>query len=239
MKKLFSILLIIFLIGYVPISCYAKNLSGLELRQAETQIYNTSNMYRVMKAAVNTLQDSDFIVEEFEPEIGHIRARKMFKQRYINKGRFAGQSALLALTTSYAVFTWGSTAAYVYAPTRKLTDELHQKNAVVDININVSKFGDNKTKVRIVLVQKILQNAEGFSYSSNAPLKAFRVTNQKIYDEIKNVIFNVTNNFDEDKIIMVSELDRDFSICKKDNLLYENKFQHDNNKNMIKQQNDK
>ena len=186
MKKLFAISLIILLLGCNPINCFAKKISNLERRQNETRVYNTTDTLKVMKAVANTLQDSDFMVEEFEPELGHIRARKMYKQRYINKGRFAGQSALLAITTSYAVFTWGATAAYVYAPTRKLTNELHEKNAIVDTNVNVSKFGKNKTKVRIVLVQKILQNAEGFSYSSNAPLKAFRIYNQKVYDEFFN-----------------------------------------------------
>lgn len=187
MKKLFiTILVICFSCMNAGICLAKKATSGIERRQAETRVYNTSDTVKVMKAVANTLQDSNFMVEEFEPEIGHIKAQKMYKQRYINKGRFAGQSALLAITTSYAVFTWGSTAAYMYAPTRKLTDELHQKNAIIDTNVNVSAFGKNKTKVRIIFVQKILQNAEGFSYSSNAPLKAFRIYNQKVYDEFFN-----------------------------------------------------
>ncbi len=188
MKKIFAIILIVFHTCVNANCSYAKKISGLERRYSETRIYDTSDTLKVMKAVANTLQDSDFMVEEFEPEIGHIRAEKMYKQRYINKARFAGQSTLLAITTSYAVFTWGSTAAYMYAPTRKLTDELHEKNAVIDTNVNISKFGDKKTKVRIIFVQKILQNAEGFSYSSNAPLKAFRIYNQKVYDEFFNQV---------------------------------------------------
>lgn len=119
-----------------------------------------------------------------------------------------------------------------------------------DDKVNIS-FGENMTSLSL--------NSESEEYLNIYKIpktkKIFRITpiksktnrektninrcKKKINDEIKNVLFNVTNNFDEDKIIMVSELDRDFSICKKDNLLDENKFQHDNNKNMIKQQNDK
>jgi glutamate mutase epsilon subunit len=91
------------------------------------------------------------------------------------------------MATSYAVFTWGSTAAYMYSPTRKIADELHEKNSVIDTNILVENFG-NKTKVRMVLVQKILQNAEGFSYTKSATLRAIRIYNPKVYEEFFNQI---------------------------------------------------
>lgn len=185
MKKIFSIILSIILITMSAAATYAKKTTPIERRQIETRILNTTNQMQVMFAVANTLQDSNFIVEEFEPEIGHIRARKLFKQRYINKGRLAGQSTLLALTTSYAVFTWGSTAAYTYAPARKITDELHAKNIVIDTNVLIEPYG-KKTKVRIILVQKILQNAEGFSYTKNATLKANRIYDKKVYEEFFN-----------------------------------------------------
>jgi hypothetical protein len=187
MKKLFTIILTIIFISISPCCVYAKKTTGLEKRFEQTQVFNTSDTLRVMKAAANTLQDSDFIIEEFEPEIGFIRARKTYKQRYINKGRLAGQSVLWAMATSYAVFTWGSTAAYMYSPTRKIADELHEKNSVIDTNILVENFG-NKTKVRMVLVQKILQNAEGFSYTKSATLRAIRIYNPKVYEEFFNQI---------------------------------------------------
>jgi hypothetical protein len=187
MKKLFTIILTIIFISISPCCVYAKKTTGLEKRFEQTQVFNTSDTLRVMKAAANTLQDSYFIIEEFEPEIGFIRARKTYKQRYINKGRLAGQSVLWAMATSYAVFTWGSTAAYMYSPTRKIADELHEKNSVIDTNILVENFG-NKTKVRMVLVQKILQNAEGFSYTKSATLRAIRIYNPKVYEEFFNQI---------------------------------------------------
>ena len=188
MKKIFTIILAIILLSLGSNCSFAKKTTGLEKRFEQTYTYKTSDTARVMKAVANTLQDSDFIVEEFEPELGFVRARKMYKQRYINKGRLAGQSMLWAMATSYAVFTWGSTAAYVYSPTRKIADELHEKTSVVDTNVLVEKFGKNKTKVRIVFVQKILQNAEGFSYTKSATLRAIRIHNPIVYEEFFNQV---------------------------------------------------
>lgn len=183
MKKLISIILSIIIINLSILCADSKVPTPFQHRQLETAIYDNSDIEQVMMAVVSTLQDSDFVIKEFEPELGHIRATKLFKRRYINKGRFAGQSILLAAATSYAVFTWGSTAAYTYKPARKITDELHAKNIVVDTNVNVQKFGNNKTKVRILFVEKILQNAEGFSYTKQAPLRAFRIYNSELYQE--------------------------------------------------------
>ena len=188
MKKIFTTILTIILFSLSSCCSYAKKTTGLEKRFEQTHTYQTADTLKVMKAVANTLQDSDFIVEEFEPEIGFIKARKTYKQRYINKGRLAGQSMLWAMATSYAVFTWGSTAAYVYSPTRKIADELHEKNSVIDTNVLVENFGKDKTKVRLVLVQKILQNAEGFSYTKAATLRAIRIYNPKIYDEFFNQV---------------------------------------------------
>ena len=188
MKKLFTIILTIIFLSLSSCCSYAKRTTGLERRFEQTHVYPTSDTLKVMKAVANTLQDSDFMVEEFEPEIGFIRARKIYKQRYINKGRLAGQSMLWAMATSYAVFTWGSTAAYMYSPTRKIADELHEKNSVIDTNVIVENYGKNKTKVRLVLVQKILQNAEGFSYTKSATLRAIRIYNPKVYDEFFNQV---------------------------------------------------
>jgi len=136
-----------------------------------------------MRAAVNTLQDSGFVIQEIEPELGYLRARKTYKKRFINKGRLAGQSFLLALYAAYAVFSYGSTAYYVVDPTRKLANEVHDKTIVIDSNVNVEKFGKNKTKVRFVLVQKVLQNADGYSFVKSAPTRVLRVYDPKVYQE--------------------------------------------------------
>ena len=59
---------------------------------------------------------------------------------------------------------------------------------VIDTNVLVENFGSNKTKIRIVLVQKILQNAEGFSYTKSATLRAIRIYNSALYEEFFNQV---------------------------------------------------
>ena len=185
MKKI-AVFLFFIIFNIFPLVGYAQTKVNKTLCQNQVRILHTSDLERVPVAIANTLQDSDFVVEEFEPDLGFLRANKTFKKRYINKARFAGQSVLLAAATSYAVFTWGSTAAYTYTPARKLTDELHEKNAVVDANVNYEKFGKDKVRVRITMMLKIKQNAEGFSYSAQAPLKSYRIYDKAVYDEFFN-----------------------------------------------------
>lgn len=186
MKKfLVSILTIIFFMcsSSCAFARRAKVLSQLERREIETHFFDTSDTQKVMKAAVNTLQDSGFVIQEIEPELGYLRARKIYKKKFVNKGRVVGNSFLLALTAAYAVFTYGSTAYYVADPTRRISNELHEKTIVVDSNVNVEKFGKNKTKVRFVVVQKVLQNADGYSFVKSAPTRILRVYDPKVYRE--------------------------------------------------------
>ncbi|MCM1339668.1 MAG: hypothetical protein NC191_08360 [Muribaculaceae bacterium] len=160
-----------------------RDFSQLERREIETHFYDTADTDRVMRAAVNTLQDSGFVIQEIEPELGYLRAQKTFKKRYVNKARVAGNSLWFAVTAAYAVFSYGYGTYYMADPTRKISNELHEKTVVVDSNVNVEKFGKNKTKVRFVLVQKVLQNADGYSFVKSAPARVIRVYSPKVYRE--------------------------------------------------------
>jgi hypothetical protein len=71
----------------------------------------------------------------------------------------------------------------MYDPMQKISNELHEKTIVVDSNVNVEKFGKNKTKVRLVLVQKVLRNADGYSYVKSSPMRIMHVYDPKIYQE--------------------------------------------------------
>ncbi len=186
MKKFFSLILAIIFLALSSNLSYAKKsrkISQLELREMETRFFDTPNTILVMKAAVNTLQDSGFIIQEIEPELGYIRARKTFKQRHINKARIAGYSLYLAAATAYTVFSYGTTAFTMYNPTMRISNELKDKTVVVDSNVNIEKFGKNKTKVRFVLVEKILQNADGYSFVKAAPIKVIRLYTPEVYQE--------------------------------------------------------
>ena len=166
-------------------------------REVETQIIETSDTQKVMLAVATTLQDSDFIIQEFEPELGYIRAQKIFKKKHLNKKRVAGESLKLAAFSTYAVFTYGSTAYYVADPTRRLSNEFHNKTFVVDTNITIEPTTDNKTKVRFMFIQKVLQNADGYSFVKSAPTKVLRTYEPEIYQEFftqlnKNIFYEET-----------------------------------------------
>ena len=166
-------------------------------REVETQIIETSDTQKVMLAVATTLQDSDFIIQEFEPELGYIRAQKTFKKKHLNKKRVAGESLKLAAFSTYAVFTYGSTAYYVADPTRRLSNEFHNKTFVVDTNITIEPTTDNKTKVRFMFIQKVLQNADGYSFVKSAPTKVLRTYEPEIYQEFftqlnKNIFYEET-----------------------------------------------
>jgi hypothetical protein len=166
-------------------------------REVETQIIETSDTEKVLLSVATTLQDSDFIIQEFEPELGYIRAQKIFKKKHLNKKRIAGESLKLAAFSTYAVFTYGSTAYYVADPTRRLSNEFHNKTFVVDTNITIEPTTDNKTKVRFAFVQKVLQNADGYSFVKSAPTKVLRTYEPEIYQEFfmqlnKNIFYEET-----------------------------------------------
>lgn len=183
-KKIISTFLIIII--FSANSVFAKKvkpLSQLQRREVETHFFDTSDTERVMKAAVNTLQDSGFVIQEIEPKLGYLRARKDFKKRYINKGRAVGYSFLVAAFTTLAVFTYGTTAYNIADPAIRLGNEFKDKTVVVDSNVDIERFGKNKTKVRFVLVQKVLQNADGYSFVKSAPTRVIRIYDPEIYQE--------------------------------------------------------
>lgn len=186
MKKLFTIFLAIICVLFSSNCVFAKRLpkmTQLERREIETHFYDTADTERVMKAAINTLQDSGFVVQEIEPELGYLRARKTFKTHYVNKKRVAGWSLWLTAMTAYTVFCYGTTAGSMYDPAKRIANEMQDKTVVVDSNVNIEPFGKNKTKVRFVLVEKILQNADGYSFVKSAPMRVIRIYKPELYQE--------------------------------------------------------
>ena len=197
MKKEITTLLAIIIFSLSCNCTFARGkmlLSQNPKRQVETQIIKSSDKQKVLLAIATTLQDSDFIIQEFEPELGFIRARKCYKKRHLNKKRVAGESLKLAALSTYAVFTYGTTAYYVSDPTRRLTNEFHDKTIVVDTNITVEPTTDNNTKVRFVYIQKVLQNADGYSFVKSTPTKIIRTYEPETYQEFftqlrKNIFY--------------------------------------------------
>lgn len=157
-------------------------------REIEYAVFETSDISKVVQSAINTLQDSGFIIQEYEPELGYIRAEKYYKKKHLNKKRVAKESLKLAAFSTYAVFSYGTTAYYVADPTRRLSNEFHDKTVVVDANVSIEPI-ENQTKVRFVFTQKVLQNADGYSFMKSTPTKIIRTYNPKIYQEFFTQIY--------------------------------------------------
>lgn len=186
MKKFFTWLLIISFLSAssnIAMAKRVRKMSQLELRDMQTRIYDTPDTVRVMKSAVNTLQDSGFIIQEIDMDLGYIRAQKTFKKHHVDKKRVAGWSFVLAAMTAYTVFSYGTTVGTMYDPAMRVSNEMRDKTAVVDSNVDVEKFGKNRTKVRFVMVEKILQNADGYSFMKSAPTRIIRLYTPEIYQE--------------------------------------------------------
>ncbi len=183
MKKFISLILLIIFISVSSNCAFAKRKSIEEKREIQTHIFDTSNSVQIMLAAVSTLQDSDFIIEDVDFGLGFIKARKTFKEKFSSKKRVLGWSTVVAATAAYTAFSYGTTVGTMINPTRRVMNELRDKTVVADVNVLVEPYGKNQTKVRFVFAEKVLQNADGFSFTTQAPIKIIRIYKPKVYDE--------------------------------------------------------
>ena len=183
MKKIFSIFLILLFFAPCSYSGRMPKVNAEKYKQMQEYYYDTNDTSKVLGAVIATLQDSDFVITEYEPDLGFIYAQKTFKGHYVDKKRVAGWSAVFALAAAYTAFSYGSTAASMYSPSRRVATELKDKNMIVDANIFVELMPNGMTKVRFLPVEKIYQNADGFSFMSAAPLRVIRLYRSDVYDE--------------------------------------------------------
>lgn len=192
MKKLFIISLIVFLISGFSQANASKmqKVKPDKLYAMQNRTFQINNTDEIWNAVITTLYDSDFIIEDIDKDLGHIRAIKTFKSHYINKKRIAGWSVVLAAATAYTVFSYGSTAYCMYSPTRRIANEMRDKTIVVDTNINIEQIDKDKTNVKFVLIEKILQNADGFSFNTMAPVRIIRIYKPETYNEFFNQVEN-------------------------------------------------
>lgn len=185
MKKIISVFLtIIFSVNFVmPVYAARKQViakSQLEVREMQTHSYNTSDVNGVMKAAINTLQDEGYMILTIEEELGYIRAKREFKEVRIDKKRMAGYYGLLAYYITLTALTYGMEAPLMADAIKKINNERSPRTIIVDSNVTVEPFG-KKTKVRYTLVEKELENADGYSYIKSSPRKVIRMYNSLIY----------------------------------------------------------
>jgi len=196
MKKLHSILLILIFMFFSALPSGAsplKKLSQLEIREVQTHIYDTSDKQEVFKATINALQDEGFTIVNIEDELGYIRAKKEFKGRRTDKKRVTIYSLQFAYAVVCSVITYGAGSSYLIAPTMHLKNELADKTVIIDTNANIESFG-KQTKVRLTMIEKVLENADGYSYIKSSPRKVIRIYNPLVYQtffsEIDKSIFH-------------------------------------------------
>ncbi len=184
MKKIFTYILILITLTFCCDVCQAKKaLSNISRQQLQTYYYNTGDTQKVAKAIIDTLHESGYIIEDYDQNLGFIRASKSIKRHYVTKKRVAGWSTVLALTTAYTVFSYGSTVGMMIDPTWRVANELKDKTVIIDSNVNIEKISNTRTKVRFVYSQKILQNADGHSFTKSAPLVVIKKSDKKVYHE--------------------------------------------------------
>ena len=187
MKKLLStFLVLVFVLLCLPVNAKSlKGMSQLEIREIQTHIYPTVNTQEVFKATINTLQDEGFTITNIEDELGYIRAKKEFKGRRTDKKRVTIYSFELACYIACNVFTSGKNADKLVKPIMRLKNELADKTVIVDTNANIAPFG-NQTRVRLTMVEKVLENADGYSYIKSFPRKVVRIYNPLVYQGFFN-----------------------------------------------------
>jgi hypothetical protein len=190
MKKLISIFITSIFLCSLALPSFAKKISEktmMEIRDVQTRYYDTTDTLKVMKAVVNTLQDNGFIVQNGEMELGYLRARKDFKAKRTDKGRVVLYSIEYAYYGACAGLSFGLTAPYLIIPTMHMKNELSLHPVIIDSNVNIEKIGD-RTKVRFIMIEKILENADGYTMIKSSPRKVVRHYNSEIYQEFFNQV---------------------------------------------------
>ena len=188
MKKFITIILIAISVLLPCQSAFARKKTAEQKREIQTQIFDTPDKTRVMLAAVNTLQDSGFIIEDINFEFGFLRAKKTFKEKFSDKKRVLGWSTAVAVTGAYTALSYGTSVGQMINPTRRVLYELRNKTVEVNSNVTFEQIGSEQIKVRFVFVEKVFQNADGFSFTTQAPIKIIRINKPSIYKEFFNQI---------------------------------------------------
>lgn len=191
MKKLVSILLIfsIFVGISLPANAKAKTLKNdvFEIRDVQTHYFDTPDMLKVTKAVVNTLQDNGFVIQDGEMNLGYLRAKKDFRAKRTDKGRVTVYSLEFAYYGVLAGFTFGIAAPYLIIPIMHMKNELALHPVIIDSNVTFERVG-KRTKVRINIIEKILENADGYTMIKSSPRKVIRHYDAEMYQEFFNQV---------------------------------------------------
>ena len=195
MKKLFNLLLIIFILfGCVVNNSFAKDKvpskTALQIRDVQTKYFDTKDTNKVTKAVINTLQDNGFIIQDIEPDLGYLKAKKEIKLKRTNKGRVSLYSTCIAIDTACLAMSFGANPAAILDITQnslRIANEVAPHTVIFDSNVNIERVG-KKTKVRFTVIEKVLENADGYTTVKSSPRKVVRHYEPEIYQEFFNQV---------------------------------------------------
>jgi hypothetical protein len=111
----------------------------LEVRAAQSRVFDTADDRLVLKAALNALQDSGFVIRQTDADLGLVTAITEWQSRSANQG-------LRVLKWVAAPFTYGSSL---------LIPSGRTEFSSVEANVNVTREG-GRTRVRVSLVSKVI-----------------------------------------------------------------------------------
>ena len=159
--------------------------SMLELRERQTRYFDTADTFMVMKAVINTLQDNGFVINKAEFDLGYIRAQKDIKLKRTMKGRVALYSTSFALNTTCLALSFCANPAAIigmFQDSMRIKNEIAPHTVIFDSNVVVQRVG-RRTKVRFVVVEKVLENADGYTTVKSSPRDVFRNFPPEVYQE--------------------------------------------------------
>lgn len=191
MKKLLSIVILINLL-FVN-QCFAKSVAKknyAEIREIQTRVFETTNKFMVMKSVINTLQDNGFVVQNIEDSVGYIRAKKEVKLKRTNKGRVTAYSTLFAINTASLVLSFGMNPMAMYGMFQDsvmISNEVAPHTVIFDSNVIIEPFG-KYTKVRFSVIEKELENSDGYTTVKSSPRKVVRHYEPEVYEEFFNQV---------------------------------------------------
>lgn len=117
--------------------------SPLDLRVAQSRVFDTADNRLVLKAALNALQDAGFTIRQTDAELGLVTAIAEWQLRSRNTG-------LRVFKWVAAPFTYG---ASLLIPTGR------NEFATIEANVNVTREA-GRTRARVSLVSRVA-DAEG------------------------------------------------------------------------------
>lgn len=159
----------------------------MEIRDIQTRYYDTTDTVKVIKAVINTLQDNGFVIQEGEMNLGYLRAKKDFRAKRTDKRRITLYTLEYMYYGLCAGLTFGLEAPLLIIPSMHMKNELALHPVIIDSNVIFENVG-NKTKVRINIIEKILENADGYTMIKSSPRKVVRHYEPALYQEFFNQV---------------------------------------------------